>query len=324
MSRNSVLITGAAGFIGSHLAEHCLSLGWRVTAVDCLTDYYSESVKRQNLALVAEHPNCRVIDADLCDHDLDLRPMLGGVSTIFHLAAQPGVRASWEQFDTYSALNLNATQRLLDAARGGGSLERFVLASSSSVYGDAETMPTPEDLAPRPVSPYGVTKVAAEHLARAYWRGFGVPTVCLRYFTVYGPRQRPDMAFNRLIECVLLEKPFEVFGDGNQTRDFTFVADAVSGTLAAGLRGVPGAAYNIGGGSRRSINDVLATLEELLGRPVARTYHPRQLGDARDTAAEITLARRELGYEPQRDFAAGLKEQLDWQRDAMLTPELPL
>jgi nucleoside-diphosphate-sugar epimerase len=319
-SQRSVLITGAAGFIGSHLAERCLSVGWHVRALDSFTDYYPETVKRRNLAAYAEHPNCETIEADLLDPDLELSRILGDVSIVFHLAAQPGVRASWEQFDVYTDLNVNATQRLLHAARGLP-LERFVLASSSSIYGDAETLPTPEEVCPRPVSPYGVTKVATEHLARTYWTSFGVRTVCLRYFTVYGPRQRPDMAFNRLIARALMETPFDVFGDGNQTRDFTFVADAVSGTVAAGERGVPGSSYNIGGGSRRSLNDVLTTLGSLLGAPIDAIRHSRQEGDARDTAADIQRAKRELGFDPAVEFGAGLQAQLEWQRVIMLATD---
>lgn len=318
--RRSVLITGAAGFIGSHLVERCLSLGWRVTAVDSFTDYYPEPIKRQNLAEAANHPLCAIIEGDLLS--LDLAALLDGVAIVFHLAAQPGVRASWDQFRRYTTLNVNATQRLLHAA-SNASLERFVLASTSSVYGDAEALPTPEDLAPRPVSPYGVTKLAAEHLARVYWRNFGVPAVCLRYFTVYGPRQRPDMAFNRVIARALSGEPFEVFGDGNQTRDFTFVADAVSGTLAAAEHGLPGSAYNIGGGSRRSLNSVFATLGELLGSRLELRYAHRQPGDARNTAADIRRARHDLGFEPSFAFDVGLKAQLDWQ-DATVTGRRPV
>jgi nucleoside-diphosphate-sugar epimerase len=309
MSEKSVLITGAGGFIGSHLTERCLSLGWRVIALDSFTDYYDVSIKRQNIANAADHQACTVVEGDLLD--LDLPAVLDGVTTVFHLAAQPGVRASWGQFGRYTALNLEATQRLLHAA-STASLERFVMASTSSVYGDAEVLPTPEDVTPCPVSPYGVTKLATEHLARIYCRNFGVPTVCLRYFTVYGPRQRPDMAFHRVITSALSGEPFTVFGDGNQTRDFTFVVDAVSGTIAAAERGAAGSAYNIGGGSRRSLNSVFDTLGDLLGRHVERKYCDRQLGDARDTAADISRARHELGYEPSFDFPAGLNAQLEW------------
>lgn len=306
-----MLITGGAGFIGSHLTERCLERGWRVTAVDAFTDYYGEDLKRRNLVDALAHPSYELIEADLLD--LDLEELLRGVTTVFHLAAQPGVRISWAQFDVYNRLNVTATQRLLEAARYA-SPERIVIASSSSVYGDAERLPTREDIAPRPVSLYGVTKVATEQLAHVYWRSFGVPTVCLRYFTVYGPRQRPDMAFNRLISQAVDGEPFEVYGDGEQTRDFTFVADAVAGTVAASERGRPGSAYNIGGGSRRSMNSVLETLGSLLGRPVERIYREPQRGDARHTAADISRARRELAFEPDHSFRSGLELQLEWQR----------
>lgn len=311
MSTRSVLITGVAGFIGSHLADRCLELGWRVIAVDAFTDYYDESLKRRNISSAAEHPDYDLIEGDLLD--LELEGLLREATVVFHLAAQPGVRVSWDQFDLYMRLNVSATQRLLDAAREAP-LERLVIASSSSIYGDAEALPTSEDVMPRPVSPYGVTKVATEHLAQVYWRNFGVPTVCLRYFTVYGPRQRPDMAFHRLITKSLAGEPFEVFGDGEQTRDFTFVADAVNGTVSATRGGRPGSAYNIGGGSRRSMNDVFDTLGDVLGTPVGRLYLDPQLGDARDTAANISRARRELGFEPSIDFKAGLEAQVQWQR----------
>ena len=311
MPGRTVLITGAAGFIGSHLAERCLSLGWRVVAVDCFTDYYAEPLKRQNLSEIAGHPACTVIEADILD--LDLTPILDAANIVFHLAAQPGVRASWDDFYRYNALNVDATQKLLECS-SRSSLERFVLASSSSVYGNADALPTHEEAMLRPVSPYGITKLAAEHLARVYWQSFGVPAVSLRYFTVYGPRQRPDMAFNRLIERALLGEPFEVFGDGNQTRDFTYVADAVDGTIAAGQHGRPGFAYNIGGGSRRSLASVCSVLGELMGARVPLKFSRRQRGDACDTAADIGRARQDLGYEPTFSFDEGLRAQLDWQR----------
>jgi UDP-glucose 4-epimerase len=288
-------------------------LGWNVTAVDSFTDYYPEGLKRRNIAGALEHPDCVLIDGDLLD--LDLTPLLEDVTIVFHLAAQPGVRASWDEFERYTISNLNATQRLLHAA-AGVSLERFVMASTSSVYGDAEMLPTAEETSPCPVSPYGITKLAAEHLVRLYWRNAGLPGVCLRYFTVYGPRQRPDMAFNRLITRALLEEPFEVFGDGNQTRDFTFVEDAVAGTVAAAQCGMPGATYNIGGGTRRTLNSVFETLGELLGNPIELVHGERQRGDARNTAADIRRAERDLGYRPACDFSSGLQAQLDWQRAA--------
>ncbi len=311
MTERSVLITGAAGFIGSHLAERCLAHGWRVTGVDSFTDYYDEQLKRRNVASALEHPRYELIEGDLLE--LELEEPVNSAGSIFHLAAQPGVRTSWERFELYVRQNVTSTVRLLELARSARA-DRVIIASSSSVYGDAETLPSREELSPRPVSPYGVTKVAAEHLAHAYWRNFGVPTVCLRYFTVFGPRQRPDMAFNRLISGALAGEPFEVYGDGRQTRDFTFVADAITGTVTASERARPGSTYNIGGGSRRSVQDVLETLGALLGRPVERTYGEERPGDARDTAADISRARLELGYEPSFAFDRGLELQLEWQQ----------
>jgi UDP-glucose 4-epimerase len=311
MAAKSALITGAAGFIGSHLTERCLQLGWQVTAVDSLTGYYDESLKRRNISAAIEHPSCVFIEQDLLD--LELGPILEQSTHIFHLAAQPGVRSSWDDFELYTRLNVTATQRLLQAATTAR-VERVVIASSSSIYGDAESLPTPEATNPRPVSPYGLTKVAAEHLASVYWRSFGVPTVCLRYFTVFGPRQRPDMAFHRLISRTLAGEAFEVFGDGEQTRDFTFVSDAVAGTVAAAEHGRPGSVYNIGGGSRRSMNDVLDALGRIAGSAVERVYVQRQRGDARDTAADIALASEELGFVPSCNFESGLQAQLEWQR----------
>jgi UDP-glucose 4-epimerase len=296
------------------LAERCLGLGWHVIALDAFADYYSDTLKRRNLAQIADHPSCTVIEGDLLE--VDLAPILADVSIVFHLAAQPGVRTSWADFSQYTLRNVNATQRLLEAARNAA-IDRLVLASTSSVYGDAATLPTPETVTPRPVSPYGVTKLATEHLAQVYWRSFGVPAVCLRYFTVYGPRQRPDMAFNRMIRRALAQESFQVFGDGNQTRDFTFVADAVSGTVAAGKYGRAGSVYNIGGGSRRSLKSVLDVLGELLEERVAVSYSAQQPGDARDTAADIRRAREELGFEPAVDFESGLKAQLDWQQASL-------
>ncbi|MBV9535926.1 MAG: GDP-mannose 4,6-dehydratase [Solirubrobacterales bacterium] len=318
MTEKSVLVTGGAGFIGSHLAERCLERGWHVVAIDAFTDYYDQRLKRRNVARALEDPSYDLIEADLLE--LDLEELVRPVAAVFHLAAQPGVRISWDQFELYARQNVTVTHRLLEAARKV-SLERLVIASSSSVYGDAESLPTGEDVVPRPVSPYGVTKVATEQLAHVYWRSFGVPTVCLRYFTVYGPRQRPDMAFNRLIALALRGEPFEVYGDGEQTRDFTFVADAITGTVAASERGKPGAAYNLGGGSRRSMNSVLDTLSDLLGRSVERAYLQPQRGDARDTAADIARAQGDLGYEPAYEFHAGLESQLAWQQALVETAE---
>jgi nucleoside-diphosphate-sugar epimerase len=307
-----VLITGIGGFIGSHLAAACAARGWTVTGIDSLTDYYDPAIKRRALEEVSSWDGVRITEADLID--IDLRSALDGCDIVFHLAAQPGVRASWgDGFDDYVRQNVLVTQRLLEACRGLD-LERFVLASSSSIYGDAETLPTPEEISPLPVSPYGSTKVLAENLAYVYWRNFEVPTVRLRYFTVYGPRQRPDMAFNRVISSALAGEPVTVFGDGSQSRDFTYVSDAVAGTIAAALRGRPGGVYNLGGGSRTSLNDVLALVGEILGQPVEIVQTDASHGDARHTAADISRAAAELDYEPQHSLQEGLRAQVGWHQ----------
>jgi len=317
-STKSVLITGAAGFVGSHLAERCLRDGWRVIAVDSFTPYYSPSIKRSNASCYRDHENCTFMEADLLN--LDLVDLLTGVEIVFHLAAQPGIGRSWEAFDAYTEANLTLTQRLLDAATVTAP-ERFVMASSSSVYGDAERLPTAEAVILAPVSPYGVTKAAAEHLAYVYWRSFGVATVMLRYFTVYGPRQRPDMAFHRVLQAALRAEEFSVYGDGEQTRDFTYVADAVEGTVAAGLRGEPGRAYNLGGGAPWSMNQVFELVSSIGECRLRLRYVDRQHGDARDTAASIERARSELGYEPAQDLPTGLRRQFEWQREAAVLLE---
>jgi nucleoside-diphosphate-sugar epimerase len=307
-----VVITGAAGFIGSHLATACAARDWEVTGIDSLTDYYDPAIKRRTLNALSGVEGVRLIEADLMD--VDLAETLAGCDLVFHLAAQPGVRASWgDGFDGYVRQNVLVTQRLLEACKGVD-LERFVMASSSSVYGDAEALPTPESSFLRPVSPYGSTKVQAENLAYVYWRNFEVPTVGLRYFTVYGPRQRPDMAFNRVITRGLAGDQITVFGDGSQSRDFTFVDDAVSGTIAAAMHGRPGGVYNLGGGSRISLLDVLGMIEEILGQPLDIVRTEASHGDARHTAADITRANADLGYEPRHSLEDGLSAQVNWHQ----------
>lgn len=308
----TALITGAAGFIGSHLAERCLDRGWSVRAVDALTPFYDPDVKRRNAGRLSSHPACKYAERELIE---ELPQLLDGVDYVFHLAAQAGVRASWgQEFDLYTHLNITTVQRLFEAA-SRTTLKKLVFASSSSVYGDAERLPTPEDSILRPVSPYGATKAVGEHLANLYWRGYGVPVVTVRYFTVYGPRQRPDMAFNRAITAALSDEEFTVFGDGRQTRDFTFVADTVSGTLAAAEHGLPGRAYNLGGGSRVSMRDVLDLVDGIAG-PLRVRYADSQRGDARDTAADISRAAHELGFEPRNNLEDGLRAQVRWQLEA--------
>jgi nucleoside-diphosphate-sugar epimerase len=305
------LITGVAGFIGSHLAESCLDRGWAVVGVDSMTTYYSPTAKVRNAEHFRHHPRCQLLEQDILD--VDLPSLLTDVDVVFHLAAQAGVRASWGQsFDTYTHLNVTVLQRLLEAARHAN-LDRFVFASSSSVYGDAETYPTAEDQILRPVSPYGATKALGENLVYLYFRNYGLPTTSVRYFSVYGPRQRPDMAFHRAIESALDAREFVLYGDGGQTRDFTFVSDVVSATIAAAERSMPGTVYNVGGGSRIAMTDALDIIREEMGTLRVRRMPPQQ-GDARDTAADCSRAARDLGYEPTWDIDSGLRAQIAWHR----------
>jgi UDP-glucose 4-epimerase len=304
------LVTGGAGFIGSHLSEVLLSQGAEVVAVDCFTDYYPRDVKERNLSQLREQPQYQFIEADL--NTANLTEMLDGVTHVFHLAAQAGVRKSWgRDFRTYTTLNVDATQRLLEACVGRP-VERVVYASSSSVYGDGVALPMREDVPLHPVSPYGVTKLAAEHLCHLYFVNHGVPTVSLRYFTVYGPRQRPDMGFHRFFSAILDGRALPQFGDGLQTRDFTFVADAAMATARAAVRGTPGAVYNIGGGSRVSLREVFEMIARVSGRQVQLDLQPAQKGDMRDTYADTTRARADLGFAPSVDLETGLRAMFRW------------
>jgi nucleoside-diphosphate-sugar epimerase len=304
------LVTGTAGFIGSHLTGLLLDRGAQVTGIDCFTDYYARSIKEANLAHSLGREGFRFVEARL--QDADLRRLLDGVTHVFHLAAQAGVRKSWgRDFRTYTENNVDASQQLLESCVGLP-IERFVYASSSSIYGDNASIPMREDARPQPVSPYGVTKLAAEQLCYLYHVNHGVPTTSLRYFTVYGPRQRPDMGFHRFIRAALGQEPIALYGDGEQTRDFTFVTDAVAATAAAGERGVPGRAYNIGGGSRVSINQVLEMIGQVAGRPLQVRREPAQLGDMRDTFADTALAREDLGFAPSVSLEEGIKAEYRW------------
>jgi nucleoside-diphosphate-sugar epimerase len=304
------LVTGAAGFIGSHLAGSLLDMGAAVIGVDCFTDYYARSIKEANLDENRRRRGFRFVETAI--QDADLPALLDGVTHVFHLAAQAGVRRSWgRDFRTYTVNNVEATQILLEACVGRP-LERFVHASSSSVYGDRAAIPMREDALPQPVSPYGVTKMAAEQLGYLYHVNYGVPTAAMRYFTVYGPRQRPDMAFNRFLRAALKDEPIVLFGDGEQTRDFTYVADAVAATIAAAERGVPGRAYNIGGGSRVSMNDVVKIIERVAGRPLTVRREDAQKGDMRDTYADTSLARTDLGFAPKVSLEEGIQAEYRW------------
>ena len=305
-------MTGAAGFIGSTLAERLVAQGADVVGLDCFTDYYPRALKERNVAALRREPRFRFVEADLLE--VDFPTLLDGVTHIFHLAAQAGVRKSWgKDFDVYISNNIAATQRLLEAS-AGQRLERFVYASTSSVYGDEATIPMREDQRLQPVSPYGVSKLAAEHLGHLYHVNYGLPFVALRYFTVYGPRQRPDMGFHRFLTAAMDGKPLSRYGDGEQTRDFTFVADAVAATAAAGARGVPGRVYNVGGGSRVTVNHVFEIIGQLVGQPVTIDQQPPQKGDMRDTYADTTRAATDLGFAPSVTLEQGLAEEYAWLR----------
>ncbi|MGQ9696400.1 MAG: NAD-dependent epimerase/dehydratase family protein [Armatimonadota bacterium] len=304
------LVTGCAGFIGSHLAERLIAVGHEVIGVDALTDFYSRDVKLRNLTNVLDSERFSFVEADLLH--MDLPRVLRSVDYVFHQAGQPGVRPSWRQnFELYLNNNVLATQRLLEAAINTG-IKRFVYASSSSIYGDAETMPTPEDALPKPVSPYGASKLAGEHLCYLYWKNFWVPTVALRYFTVYGPRQRPDMAFHRFIRAISEGRTLQVYGDGEQSRDFTYVSDAVEANLLAAEAPVVGQVFNIGGGSRVTVNRVIDLLGRILGAEPRVEHLAPEKGDVRHTSADVSKAKAMIGYFPAVGIEEGLRREAEW------------
>jgi UDP-glucuronate 4-epimerase len=296
------LVTGVAGFIGSHLAEALQEAGHDVVGIDCFTDYYDPGLKEENAR------GLDLLRLDLADDDL--RGPLDGVDGVFHLAGQPGVRASFRDFAAYLSRNVLATQRVFEAAAAAGI--RVVFASSSSVYGDAERYPTPEDVVPAPISPYGITKLACENLERAYVKSVGLDAVTLRYFTVYGPRQRPDMAFTRIVTALAEGRPFELYGDGSVSRGFTYVADAVRATAIAMEHAPAGAVYNVGGGTEASVREAIALCERIAGRPLEVRVLPVAAGDPRRTAADTTRIRADLGWEPRVGLEEGLQAQWGW------------
>lgn len=304
------LITGAAGFIGGHLAAELLARGYEVTGVDCFTDYYPRAMKDANVAVNAGKPGFHFIEDNLLTADLD--GLLDDTTHVFHLAAQAGVRKSWGQdFRIYTSHNVDATQQLLEACVNRP-IHRFVYASSSSLYGDNVSIPMREDALPQPVSPYGVTKLAAEQLGYLYHVNHGVPATALRYFTVYGPRQRPDMAFNRFIRAALDGTPITLYGDGEQTRDFTFVGDAVAANLlAADAERAPGEVVNVAGGRRVSLNELLREIGSLTGASAPARYQPARPGDVRDSLADLSRARDLLGYQPGVDLRSGLRRTIE-------------
>ena len=307
-----VLVTGAAGFIGSHVSRALLGRGVSVRGVDAFTDYYARSLKEANVADIIGRDDFELIETDLAT--AETAHLLDGMDAVCHLAAQAGVRASWgKSFETYIDCNIRSTQRLLEAAKELA-LERFVCASSSSVYGETKDLPMRESGRTNPVSPYGVTELAAENLAVLYHRSYGVPTVSLRFFTVYGPGQRPDMAFHRFIRAALEDEPITVYGDGEQTRDFTYVDDIVRGTVSALEDGPPGEVLNLGGGSRVTLNAAIATIESALGTSIRRRYVAKARGDVTDTLAANEKAVREIGFTPEVGLDEGIRAQCAWMR----------
>jgi UDP-glucuronate 4-epimerase len=305
-----VLVTGCAGFIGSQLARAGLERGDDVLGVDLLTDYYDVDQKRENLDSIGDHPR---FDFRRLDLATESEGLLADVDIVYHQAGQPGVRASWRsEFDLYLSRNVQATQRLLEEAARVG-VDRFVYASSSSVYGNADRYPVDESMRVQPFSPYGVTKLAAEHLCGLYAANFGVPTVSLRYFTVYGPGQRPDMATHRLFEAALAGTAFPLFGTGDQLRDFTYVGDVVRANLLAGSADVePGLVVNIAGGGECSMHDLIAAVEEVTDRPIELDRRSPERGDVRRTGAVTDLARDQLGWKPEVGLRDGLERQYAW------------
>jgi nucleoside-diphosphate-sugar epimerase len=314
-----VLVTGGAGFLGSTLSERLLDRGVQVVALDCFVDFYPRKLKESNLAGFIDHPGFQLLELDLAVDDLD--EIVESVDTVFHLAAQAGVRGSFgDGFDNYLHNNVRATQRLLEAV-ARHSVDSFVYASSSSVYGNANEYPTRESAPRLPVSPYGLTKCATEDLALLYERLHEIPTVGLRYFTAYGPRQRPDMAFSRFVAAALADKPITVLGDGMQIRDFTFVDDVVDSTIAAAERGRAGSVYNVGGGTPVTLLEAIAVLEEKAGRKLTINHRPSARGDARRTGADTSRIRADLDTVPSTPLDEGIARQVEWMRDRSALPQ---
>jgi UDP-glucose 4-epimerase len=304
------LVTGAAGFIGSHLCERLLADGHAVAGVDSFLDNYARNFKEHNLGAFAHHPHFKFLESNLLQ--ADLKALLSDVEIVFHLAAQPGVRSSWgKEFSRYTENNIMATQLLLEQAKGL-KLKKFVYTSTSSVYGDTDDLPMREDGSTRPVSPYGATKLAAEHLCHLYCKAYGVPTVALRFFTVYGPRQRPDMFFHIFMRALRHGDEVPLYDDGEQTRDFTYCGDIVDGMLGAAVYPGQGEVFNLGGGSEVSLLNAIALAEKVSGLKAKLKRFDRQKGDVRHTSARIDQARAKLNYAPQVGLEEGLRAEWQW------------
>ena len=308
------LVTGVAGFIGSHLSEKLIGMGINVIGIDSFTDFYPQKIKEYNLRKLSYQPGFSLISGSLLQ--LNLSQFLEGTDYIFHLAAQAGVRSSWgKNFAFYSENNVLATQRLLEVSKEF-KIKKFIFASSSSVYGDTEDLPMREEGKVRPISPYGVTKLACEHLCDLYYKNYNVPTVSLRYFTVFGPRQRPDMAFNIFFRAVLESKEIIVYGDGEQTRDFTFVSDIVDGTIAVINNKAEGEIFNLGGGSRISLKKILAIIEKIVKSNLKVKNIESQKGDVKNTFADTSKACKVLGFFPKVKIEEGLVQEFEWIKEA--------
>jgi UDP-glucose 4-epimerase len=303
------LVTGCAGFIGSHLTDRLLADGYEVSGIDCFTDYYARSIKEANISDSLRNPRFTFIEKDILEMNA-----FPEVDYVFHEAAQAGVRASWgSSFSIYTRNNIEATQRLLEWYKDK-SLKKFVYASSSSVYGDVP-LPMREDMRLQPVSPYGVSKLAAEHLCYLYWKNYQVPTVSLRYFTVYGPRQRPDMAINKFVKAILSGEKITVFGDGHQTRDFTFISDVIEANILASHSVGNGEVFNIGGGSRITVHQLIHEIEKNCGKKANIIYDRKQKGDAADTLADAQRAKEKLGWSAKVAIPSGIKMYVKWFRN---------
>jgi UDP-glucose 4-epimerase len=299
------LVTGCAGFIGSHLVDKLLEQGYEVVGIDCFTDYYSRAMKETNISNALNHNNFEFIASDILEMD-----KFPDVDYVFHEAAQAGVRASWgKSFEIYTRNNIEATQKLLEFYKDRN-IKKFVYASSSSVYGDAE-LPMKEDSLLKHVSPYGVTKLAGENLCYLYWKNYGVPTVSLRYFTVYGPRQRPDMGIPKFVKAIFKGDEITVFGDGTQSRDFTFVDDAAEANILAAESNIVGETFNIGGGSRISVNDLIKIMEDITEKKANTKYIEKQKGDVRDTLADVSKAEAKLNWNPRVNINKGLRKYVE-------------
>jgi UDP-glucose 4-epimerase len=306
------LVTGCVGFIGSHLTDKLLEQGYEVIGIDCFTDYYQRKIKEANISNALKSKNFKLIEEDILE--MEKYP---DVDYVFHLAAQAGVRASWgKSFEIYTRNNVQATQKLLEFYKDSN-IKKFVYASSSSVYGDAE-LPMREDSLLKPVSPYGVTKLAGEYLCYLYWKNYSVPAISLRYFTVYGPRQRPDMAIHKFVKAIFEGDEITVFGDGTQTRDFTFVDDAVEANILVAKNNLVGEVFNIGGGSRISVNELIKRIEDITKKKQKVKYMEKQKGDVKDTLADTSKAKELLGWSPKVDIDEGLKKYIRWHSKEVL------